>query len=417
MHIVDVVTSPGLTGFFFDDQAAIKGGAKPDGFVYRGQPATPGYTAIRQPGESVSVLLLLDDGQIAHGDCAAVQYSGVGGRFPVFSAQAVAQEIAAQWADWLRGRTLTRFRPLAEALDQTPLTGPAPMAIRYGISQALLDAVAKARGLTMAEVLAEEYGTQLSAEPVPIFVQSGDELYTSADKMILKHVAVLPHGLINNVARKVGRDGGLLLDYVRWLAQRIAALGGPDYRPRLHLDTYGTLGLVFGDDLARMADYLGRIAEAASPYPVQLEGPLDAGSRPAQIEALGALRQVLRERGINVPIVADEWCNTLDDARAFIDAGAADFVQVKTPSLGSITNSIAAIQYAQARGIYSYLGGSCNETDRCGQVCAHIALALSPDQVLAKPGMGVDEGLMIVHNEMQRGLALIRHRAGNAARR
>ena len=31
---------------------------------------------------------------------------------------------------------------------------------------------------------------------------------------------------------------------------------------------------------------------------------------------------------------------------------------------------------------------------------------MNPDQILAKPGMGVDEGVMIVYNEMQRILAL-----------
>ena len=54
----------------------------------------------------------------------------------------------------------------------------------------------------------------------------------------------------------------------------------------------------------------------------------------------------------------------------------------------------------------AYQGGTCNETDRSAQICAHIAMATGPDQILAKPGMGVDEGMMIVYNEMQRILAL-----------
>jgi methylaspartate ammonia-lyase len=35
-------------------------------------------------------------------------------------------------------------------------------------------------------------------------------------------------------------------------------------------------------------------------------------------------------------------------------------------------------------------------------------MATRPDQILAKPGMGVDEGYMVVYNEMQRILALLR---------
>ena len=36
MKIVDLICSPGRTGFYFDDQRAIKSGAKSDGFTYVG---------------------------------------------------------------------------------------------------------------------------------------------------------------------------------------------------------------------------------------------------------------------------------------------------------------------------------------------------------------------------------------------
>jgi methylaspartate ammonia-lyase len=72
MHIVDVLQVAVRSGFFADDQAAIRAGARHDGFTYSGFPVTPGFRAIRQPGEAVSVMLLLDDGQVAYGDCASM---------------------------------------------------------------------------------------------------------------------------------------------------------------------------------------------------------------------------------------------------------------------------------------------------------------------------------------------------------
>lgn len=36
MKIIDVIASPGLTGFYFDDQLAIKSGVEHDGFTYLG---------------------------------------------------------------------------------------------------------------------------------------------------------------------------------------------------------------------------------------------------------------------------------------------------------------------------------------------------------------------------------------------
>ena len=63
MRIADVVTVPVASGFFRDDQAAIRAGAEPDNFAYHGAPLTPGFSQIREPGCAVSVLLRMTDGQ------------------------------------------------------------------------------------------------------------------------------------------------------------------------------------------------------------------------------------------------------------------------------------------------------------------------------------------------------------------
>ena len=97
-------------------------------------------------------------------------------------------------------------------------------AIRYGLSQALLDAVAKASGRMMCEVVADEYGCTVSETPIDIFTQSGDDRYMNSDKMIIKGAQVLPHALINNVEEKLGRNGEKLAEYVAWLRDRILAV-------------------------------------------------------------------------------------------------------------------------------------------------------------------------------------------------
>ncbi|AQS60053.1 methylaspartate ammonia-lyase [Desulforamulus ferrireducens] len=412
MKIINAVVSAGLTGFYFDDQKAIKLGRPHDGFAYLGEPVTPGFRAVRQRGESISVMLILEDGQVAYGDCAAVQYSGAGGRDPLFLAEDFIPVIEREIFPQLVGREIDSFRSLAEEFDQ--LTHPDGSrfhtAIRYGVTQALLDAVARANGCTMAEIIAKEYNCTLSRVPIPIFCQTGDDRHSNADKMIIKRTAVLPHGLINNVEEKLGRQGEKLLEYIEWLRHRAVKLGGEDYRPILHIDVYGTIGQAFDDNPHRMADYLAQVEQAAAPFKIRIEGPMDRGSKPAQIEALAELTELLARRGIGVELVADEWCNTLEDIREFVDARAGHMVQIKTPDLGGINNTIEAVLYAKAKGIGAYLGGTCNETDRSSRVCTHIGLATQPAQILAKPGMGVDEGYMITYNEMSRTLALLRAR-------
>jgi methylaspartate ammonia-lyase len=415
MRIVDVLAVPVQAGFFFDDQLAIRAGAGHDGFDYTGPPLTPGFRRVRQPGEAVSVLLLLDDGGVEFGDCAAVQYSGAGGRDPLFAAAdgtAVVEQVV---APALRGSDLaegfTAISARIDALTTGPDNGPLHTAIRYGVSQAVLAAVARARGTTMAEVIRDEYDTGAPLLPVPLYAQTGDDRYANAEKMIIKGVDVLPHGLINNVAEKFGPSGEILADYLRWLVGRIRDLGPtPGYRPRLHLDLYGCAGLAFNADVDAVADYLAELAAIAHPYDLAIEHPIDAGSRAAQIDTFRRLRAGLKARGANVRIVVDEWCNTLDDVRAFVAAGAADVIHVKTPDLGSVGNTVTALLLARDAGLEAFCGGTCNETDRSAQVSAHLAMACEATQVLAKPGMGVDEGLMIVGNEMARTAALVRAR-------
>lgn len=380
-----------------------------DGAAYFGATKTEGFTAVRQAGESIAVMLVLEDGQIAWGDCAAVQYSGAGGRDPLFLAKDFIPVIEKHIAPRLIGTDADSFKVLSKAIEEIKVDGKQlHTAIRYGVSQAVLDAVAKSKKMLMCEVIAEEYGTGISKEAIPIFTQSGDSRYDNSDKMILKGAQVLPHALINNVKTKLGENGELLKDYVKWLSDRIVKLRSDEsYQPVLHIDVYGTIGAAFGNDnYNAMADYLATLAEAAKPFKLRIEGPMDVEDREGQMQALKALTALVDERGIPVELVADEWCNTLEDIKYFADNKAGHMVQIKTPDLGGVNNIVEAVLYCKEKGIGAYQGGTCNETDRSAQVCVHIAMAAKPVQILAKPGMGVDEGYMIVYNEMQRILAL-----------
>src|SRR5215472_8053803 len=86
MIIREVVCAAGRAGYFNRDLPAIKRGPTADGFAYAGAPVTPGFRQIIQPGETVSVMLVLDDGQVAFGDCVDVILAGIAGRDRVFQA-------------------------------------------------------------------------------------------------------------------------------------------------------------------------------------------------------------------------------------------------------------------------------------------------------------------------------------------
>ena len=408
MKIVDVLCAEGKTGFYFDDQKAIKQGAKHDGFFYTGKPVTEGFTAVRQAGEAISVMFVLEDGQVAYGDCAAVQYSGAGGRDPLFLAKDFIPIIEKHIKPLFVGKEIGTFRKMAQDFEAHKVDGKRMhTALRYGVTQAILDAVAKSRHITMAEVVVDEYKTGCKIQRIPIFTQSGDDRYDNADKMIIKQAEVLPHGLFNNVEEKTGKNGEKLLEYVKWLKNRVETKRMCKcYTPIFHIDVYGTIGDFTNNDVPKMTAYLKTLEEAAAPFKLRIEGPMDMGDREKQMKALAELTKSLDDNGVKVELVADEWCNTLEDIQYFADHKAGHMIQIKTPDLGGINNTIEAILYCKEKGIGAYCGGTCNETNRSAEVITNCSVAAGAAQQLAKPGMGVDEGYMIVNNEMNRIIAL-----------
>lgn len=471
-EITRVLAVPAVGAYYVTDLAALQDGAVPLAEQYAAEPVSPGFRRVREVAQAVSVGLVLSDGRVVWGDCVAVAYAGHSGRDPVFRTADGLGTIRRKVTPSLEGREVTTFREMAAEIEgiEHEVRVPAPereepkssggaeargesrlsrrdllaaplrllreqepqepeeparerdedtyvtvqrplhTAIRYGVTQALLKAVALTRGSTMAEVIADEWELPQPGRAVPIHAQSGAQRRRNADKMIVRRVDSLPHALVEDIPAQLGEDGEELVRYVRWLKNRIEELGGPDYRPAVHLDLHGALGRIYDHNLGRMLGYLYRLESYVQPLPLRLESPMIMDSRADQIEALKTLREYIGFRNMAVEIVADEWANTLDDIRAFIDAEAADMIQVKMPDLGGIHQSVKAVLACRESGTDAFLGGSCAETDLSARVAAHVALATQPDTIMARPGMGVDEAISILQNEMTRTLALIKTR-------
>jgi methylaspartate ammonia-lyase len=248
--------------------------------------------------------------------------------------------------------------------------------------------------------------TKISCYPIGILASCHRNDQLQLDRMIMKQVALLPHASFVHI-NDIGAKGQKMIDYVRSVSRRIQTRGEPEYQPRLHFDVYGTIGDAFEDK--EIPDFLHQIEQAAHPYVVLIESPIIASSKEEQIKRLCQLKNNLATRSINVKIVADEWCNTLEDIGDFGEASAVDFVQIKTPDLGSLHNSIDAVMYCRKANVGCCLGGSANETDISARITAQVALATQPQFLLSKPGIGADEGLMILTNEMLRTLALVNY--------
>ncbi|MFD2052054.1 methylaspartate ammonia-lyase [Mesorhizobium calcicola] len=409
MQITDVLLAPGNGAFFYDDQEAIRSGAFQDGFIYVGAPTTPGFKSIRIPASSLSVGLVLADDTIVWGDMMNVQYSGAGGRDPLFDVNQISSLISRLVVPRLLEVDASRFRDSCTKVFQSVEHRRLPLAVEYGVSQALLRAAAHLHRMTMAEIICAEFNLPVPQRKVPIYCQSGDAREINVDKMILKAVDVLPHGLINS-RQKFGVDGQTFIEFVTWVATRTREIGHPGYHPVLHFDVYGWIGQEIGLEPQRIADFICKVADTVPDFRLNIESPADFGSTQAQIENYAKIVSILDNRGSSARIVVDERCNTLEDIRLFAEAKATHLVQIKTPDVGSIADTARAVLLCKENQVGAYVGGSCTETDLSAQASVHVSVATQADMMLAKPGMGVDEAFSIVGNEQNRLLAMLNRR-------
>jgi methylaspartate ammonia-lyase len=400
MRIAQLIATDGIGGYYWRDQEAIAQGAVRDGFLYEGTPLTEGFESIIQVSSTVLLTGIASDGREIHGDCATVNHAFRSGRQQAPKAPTLISQAEGALSDWISRCDLSSFRQAAKEVDAMEIDGARlHMALRYGMSQLLLQAVAAKRGVTMAEVLADEYGLTLATEPCDLLGSCGGSWYENIDKAILRQLPFFPQ---TAMVRLDQLDE--LPVYAAWISQRIRKMGKKDFFPTLHYDLHGLLSLRVGNDLDAAVAYLKQVEEASAPYPVLFEDPLDAGEPAAQLELMGRLREALQKSGSKIKLIADEWCNTKEDVRKFVASGCCDLIQIKMPDLGGVDNTVEACMTCNEGNVGVYLGGSCNETDISARVAAHVALAVRPVEFLGKPGLGVDEGIMIVTNEMRRAI-------------
>ncbi|AWP76834.1 methylaspartate ammonia-lyase [Bordetella bronchiseptica] len=399
IRIEAVRVTAGIGGHWINDQMAVQTGATADGYFFEGPTSSPAFPAVRSPSVAYLVSLDLADGQTAHGDCTTVANAGYAGR-PLPLRREDVQAVQAVLQESLAGRSFAGFREAAGALDAMPLADTLRLPVEYGVSQALLEAAALASRTRMVDVLCREFGRPGPTRGPGFAGSCGGAWEANVDKAIVRGLDMFPQSAIQSRA-----ECERLPDYAAWIAGRIRKLGAAGYRPDLHFDFHSSLGRMLDNDEDRVLDYLATICERAAGLTVFFEDPMLSGSAAEARERMGSLRAKLDARLPNARLIADEWANGPGNVRAFAASGAAHAVQIKMPDNGSLLTTIDAIQGCQEHGTLAYLGGSCNETDISSRASIHVGLAFGAWRMLTKPGLGFDEGLMIMTNEISRTLS------------
>lgn len=423
------------------------------GIVYdRADPAS------YQTQEIISIGLVLDGRQIAWGDCVAPRDSYLT-EYPPFDMTEGIATLKKTVIPILQGQTLGSFRDLAARIDalseQVTITRPLPQpepeaqpkgisrrdlflgrlsaltgddkprteevtitrlihpAIRYGLSQALLAALATTRDLTVTEVIAQEYSLSLPQGPVPIQVEIKDAPAIAAGSLVARQVAALGYTTTGQDAKgELGSYGEVLQRNVRDISKQLPQA----YQPVLHLNLRGGLGQLYHNTAGRILGNFMGLEQTAELCPLRVEDPVILDDRQAQIELLLKLKGYVQRRKLNLQLAAGAWADTPEDVKALAEAEAVDMIHLQPSRLGSIHQTIEAILACQQRGIGVLLGSSPTDTDRSLQVAGHIALATQPTLLQAKPGQPAEVSVARLHNEMARTLAWIEARNRNPKR-
>ena len=217
-------------------------------------------------------------------------------------------------------------RSLDEARARALALRPEAPGARFALECALYDLSARAEGLSVAELLARESGTEAKAStPVNALVSGRD-----AESLRLDVKRAVEEGF-SDLKLKVGARSWNE-DRVRVGIAREAAGTGPGLR----LDAGESWSL---------EEALERVDPLAELGVDLLEQPLPAHD----LEGMVSLRRKTRECGIR--LAADESIVRPEDARRVIEKGAADVLVLKPAALGGLAVAARWAQVARDAGI------------------------------------------------------------------
>ena len=359
---------------------------------------------IRQPARVLSIGLQLDSGETAWGDCLSVSFAGKSGRDQAIQASSAREAI--QENSLLLALQKFKGNLLCEADAGLAIEFPDwKPAIRFGVSQAMVNAVAVSNHCLATDVLQQALGSVAAIAAPALQGSCGSNWHDAVERMIVAGVKYLPQGQFENLAEELGADGSRLFSYISWLKERIAKLSpvsltGTNFPRVITLDFHGALGQIFNGNVNAIVDYIERLAKSCQPFDLHVESPVVEETFHAQVNKLSKLTEAIRSRGISVKIIADEWANSLDEIKILATQTVLDGIHIKMPDTGSILDSGRAVEVCKANGIFVLLGGSCTETASSAQLAAHLAMATGPNALLVKPGISFDEGFSLITNEL-----------------
>lgn len=380
----------------------------------------------------LAVGLQLSDGQRFWANCVDVPAASRLGATAVFDLQQAARSVHNLVQPLWQGQPVVAFRPLAQMLmplmepfsythtippkpqptagavtrrslitgflaqeeapeshaEEVIIERPLHPALQYGLTAALLQAVASVNRESVAALIAQEYGLALGETAVPLQITLNDENIQTTHTILTTQVASLGYTTSkNNHKATLGANGERLQRHMRQVAAWLPTVEA-SYQPALHLDLRDGFRELFNNDEGKVLGALVGLEQAARPFTLHVQNPVWQDSRKAQLKSLEKLQSYLAFRRLKLKLVADAWVDWPADVSHFANPKVCHMVHIALPRLGNLEAGITAVLHLNSHNQPVILSGEDSP------LTTHIALATCPTYLSGSP--------QLHYNEMQK---------------
>lgn len=276
--------------------------------------------------------------------------------------------------------------------EMVEIERPLHPALQYGLTAALLQAVASANRLPVAALVAKEFGVAVPETAVPLQIALNDATIQTARSILTSHVASVGYTTSkNNHKETLGAAGERLQQHVRQVAGWLPTVDA-SFTPTIFLDLQGGFGDLFNNNPGKILGALFGLEQAAKPFCLLVQNPIWLASKAEQLDQLKTLKSYLSIRRMQLKLVADAWVDSLADAELFANADSCHMVHLALPRLGNLDAGITAVLHLLANKHEVLLSGETTP------LTTHIALAARPTLLSGPP--------QLHYNQTQQFLAL-----------
>lgn len=286
--------------------------------------------------------------------------------------------------------------------EEVVVERPLSASLRYCISQILITALARTQNVTIAESLAAAFDLPWQPKPIPLHLEIDADDATPDMAVLSAHIQSLGYKVVSDdPPSQLGAGGERLQRFIRQLTQLISRVTTPDYRPTIQLDVAGGLGRLFDHNIGRILGAVYGLEQAAKPYLLRIVDPAQSEDLAQQIKFNQQLLDYMRLRQMKTTIGVSQPIHSLVDVERFVEAQAAHWIEISPAQLGTVQQSIRAVQMCQQAQIGVLLRDAAHR-DAAHPFASHLALASQPDFIMVPWQANNFDDMDKIYREMTR---------------